>query len=48
MRLGLRPWVIVLLGLAAAPRAVLHDLDLIHERTGVNAVLAGRFCCAVP
>ncbi|XVU27658.1 hypothetical protein ACQPZJ_11665 [Actinoplanes sp. CA-054009] len=39
MKLGLHPWVIVLLGLLAAPRAVLHDLDLIHERTGVNAAL---------
>jgi hypothetical protein len=25
------------LGLLAAPRAILHDLDLIHERTGLNA-----------
>ncbi|XVV14872.1 hypothetical protein ACQP2X_11225 [Actinoplanes sp. CA-131856] len=39
MNLGLRLWVIVLLGLLAAPRAVLHDLDLIHEGTGVNAAL---------
>jgi hypothetical protein len=27
------------LGLLAAPRAVLHDLDLIHERTGLNTLL---------
>jgi hypothetical protein len=25
------------LGLLAAPRAVLHDLGLVHERTGLNA-----------
>jgi hypothetical protein len=27
------------LGLLAAPRAVLHDLDLVHEGTGLNALL---------
>jgi hypothetical protein len=27
------------LGLLAAPRAVLHDLDLVHERTWLNALL---------
>ncbi|MEV4343182.1 hypothetical protein AB0J83_01690 [Actinoplanes sp. NPDC049596] len=39
MKLGLRAWVIVVLGLLAAPRAVLHDLDLVQERTGINAAL---------
>ncbi|MFC4072494.1 hypothetical protein [Actinoplanes subglobosus] len=28
----------IVLGLLAAPRAVLHDLGLIHERTGLNAL----------
>ncbi|BEL12156.1 hypothetical protein Q0Z83_103470 [Actinoplanes sichuanensis] len=31
--------LMIVLGLLAAPRAVLHDLGLIHERTGVNALL---------
>ncbi len=28
----------IVLGLLAAPRVVLHDLDLIHEGTGLNAL----------
>jgi hypothetical protein len=37
-RLGLPLWTILLLGLLAAPRVVLHDLDLIQEGSAVNAV----------
>jgi hypothetical protein len=38
MKLGLPAWTIVALGLLAAPRVVLHDLDVIQEGTAVNAV----------
>ncbi|WP_433791479.1 hypothetical protein [Actinoplanes sp. CA-252034] len=31
--------LMIVLGLLAAPRAVLHDLGLIHEGTGLNALL---------
>jgi hypothetical protein len=31
--------LMIVLGLLAAPRAVLHDLDLIQEGTGLNALL---------
>ncbi|MEU4689547.1 hypothetical protein [Actinoplanes sp. NPDC023714] len=33
------PRLAVPLGLLAVPRAVLHDLDLVHEGTAVNAAL---------
>ncbi|MEV6631076.1 hypothetical protein AB0M54_10010 [Actinoplanes sp. NPDC051470] len=32
----LKPWAMIVLALLAVPRAVLHDLDVIHERTFVN------------
>lgn len=38
MKLGLPLWIIVALGLLAAPRVVLHDLDVINEGSAVNAV----------
>jgi hypothetical protein len=38
MNLGLPAWTILALGLLAAPRVVLHDLDVIQEGTAVNAV----------
>ncbi|MEV4281313.1 hypothetical protein [Actinoplanes xinjiangensis] len=31
--------LMIVLGLLAAPRAVLHDLGLVHEGTGLNALL---------
>ncbi|WP_203790883.1 hypothetical protein [Paractinoplanes rishiriensis] len=37
-KLGLPAITVVGLGLLAAPRVVLHDLDLIHEGTFVNAL----------
>ena len=37
-KLGLPLWSIVALGLLAAPRVVLHDLDIIHEGSFVNAL----------
>ncbi len=37
--LGLRWCVLVGLALLAVPRAVLHDLEIIHEGTAVNALL---------
>jgi hypothetical protein len=37
-RLGLPLWTIIALGLLAAPRVVLHDLDVIQEGTAINAV----------
>lgn len=38
-RFGLPVGVIVMLGLLAAPRVVLHDLDVINEGTPANGVL---------
>jgi hypothetical protein len=38
-RLGLPGWLIVVLGLLAAPRAVLHDLDIVAEGSVINGVL---------
>jgi len=38
-RLGLPGWLIAVLGLLAAPRAVLHDLDLVAEGGPVNGLL---------
>jgi hypothetical protein len=38
-RLGLPAWLILTLGLLAAPRAVLHDLDIVNEGSPVNALL---------
>jgi hypothetical protein len=38
-RLGLPAWLIVALGLLAAPRAVLHDLDVVTEGSLVNLLL---------
>jgi hypothetical protein len=32
----LKYWTMIVLALLAVPRAVLHDLDIIHERTLVN------------
>ncbi|ARQ72505.1 DUF4235 domain-containing protein [Streptomyces marincola] len=37
--LGLSPAVILLLALLAAPRVVLHDLDLVQEGSAVNGLL---------
>jgi hypothetical protein len=37
-RLGLPLLAIIGLALLAAPRVILHDLDLIHEGTGINAL----------
>ena len=38
-RLGLPGWLIVVLGLLAVPRAVLHDLDAVAEGSLVNGLL---------
>lgn len=38
-RLGLPGWLIVVLGLLAVPRAVLHDLDAVAEGSPVNSLL---------
>jgi len=38
-RLGLPAWLIVALGLLAAPRAVLHDLDVVTEGSPINLLL---------
>ena len=38
-RLGLPAWLIVALGLLAAPRAVLHDLDVVSEGSPINLLL---------
>lgn len=37
-RLGLPIWAIIVLALLAAPRVVLHDLGIISEGTGINAL----------
>lgn len=37
-RLGLPVWAIIALALLAAPRVVLHDLGIISEGTGINAL----------
>jgi hypothetical protein len=39
MKLGMPIWLIATLALLAVPRVVLHDLDIIHEGTAVNALL---------
>ena len=39
-RLGLPGWLIVVLGLLALPRAVLHDLEVVAEGSPVNSLLA--------
>lgn len=38
LRLGLPLSLVLLLGLLAVPRVVLHDLDVLHEGTAVNAL----------
>ncbi len=38
-RLGLPGWLIVVLGLLAVPRAVLHDLDVVAEGNPINRLL---------
>jgi hypothetical protein len=38
-RLGLPVWLIVALGLLAAPRAVLHDLDVVSEGSPITVLL---------
>ena len=37
-RLGLPFWAVLGLALLAVPRVVLHDLDMIHEGTAINAL----------
>lgn len=37
-RLGLPLVAIIGLALLAAPRVILHDLDIIHEGTAINAL----------